>query len=99
MSRPHRWPPSQVLLTSAFYTSYPCLVEVHKATRARTIQLIPLRCEAELPPKEAQWPTIEAKEAVVLGEVRGAPSALPLPRPVTPPKPCQAENLLGCPCP
>ena len=55
-----------VLLSPAFYRSKPCLLEVHKATKAKRMVIIPLRC-AEYPTKaKEQWPDIDEKNSTLV---------------------------------
>jgi hypothetical protein len=69
-----------VLLSTAFFRSQPCLLEVHKATQAKRMKIIPLRCEEPLPNKEEQWPEVGHDDARMLDEVQselGPINALP----------------------
>ena len=74
-----------VLLSPAFYHSHPCLLEVHKATKAKQLEIIPLRCAEPLPRKDDQWPEADIGGAdsallTVLDQVQdklGALNALP----------------------
>uniref|UniRef100_A0A7S3AVW6 TIR domain-containing protein n=1 Tax=Haptolina ericina TaxID=156174 RepID=A0A7S3AVW6_9EUKA len=69
-----------VLLSSAFFRSHPCLLEVHKATQAKRMKIIPLRCEEPLPNKDEQWLDVGMQDARLLDEVQsqlGSINALP----------------------
>ena len=72
-----------VLLSPAFYRSHPCLLEVHKATKAKRMDIIPLRCTEPLTRKDDQWPDIGGSDSAhltVLDQVQdklGALNALP----------------------
>ena len=71
-----------LLLSPAFYRSQPCLLEIHKAAKAKRMVMIPLRCaDAEsLPSKVDQWPDIDKKDVLVLDQVQdklGPINALP----------------------
>lgn len=69
-----------VLLSPAFYRSHPCLLEVHQASQAKKMRIIPLRCEEGLPKADEQWPDIDADDVMVLDQVQktlGALNALP----------------------
>ena len=68
-----------VLLSAAFYRSGPCLEEVHKATKAKKMTIIPLRCEEGLPSTDEQWPEVEAEKASVLDAVQDALSVNTIP--------------------
>eukprot|EP00964_Phaeocystis_antarctica_P136136 scaffold100556_cov63-Phaeocystis_antarctica.AAC.1 len=82
-SRPSRCKVLIVLLSPAFYHSHPCLLEVHKATKARRMDIIPLRCAEPLPREDDQWPDMVAADSAsltVLDQVQdklGALNALP----------------------
>ena len=69
-----------VLLSPAFYLSHPCLLEAHKATRAKRMEIIPLRVAEPLPGKDDQWPKIGEDDGTLLDQVQdklGALNALP----------------------
>ena len=69
-----------VVLSSAFFCSHPCLLEVHKATQAKRMKIIPLRCEEPLPNKDEQWLDVGMQDAQLLDEVQsqlGSINALP----------------------
>ena len=69
-----------VVLSSAFFCSHPCLLEVHKATQAKRMEIIPLRCEDPLPNKDEQWLDVGMQDARLLDEVQsqlGSINALP----------------------
>ena len=69
-----------VLLSPQFYRSYPCLLEVHKATKAKRMEIIPLRCAEPLPGKTEQWPDIGERDITALDQVQdklGALNSLP----------------------
>jgi len=69
-----------VLLSPQFYRSYPCLLEVHKATKAKRMEIIPLRCAEPLPGKTEQWPDIGKRDITALDQVQdklGALNSLP----------------------
>ena len=71
-----------VLLSPAFYHSYPCLLEAHKATKAKRMEFIPLRCAGKdsLPDKDDQWPETGPEDNTLLDQVQdrlGALNALP----------------------
>ena len=69
-----------VLLSPAFYLSHPCLLEAHKATRAKRMEIIPLRVAEPLPDKDDQWPNISEADGTLLDQVQdklGALNALP----------------------
>ena len=58
-----------VLLSPAFYRSHPCLLEVHKATMAKKMVIIPLRCAEPLPGKDDQWTDITQGDITLLDQV------------------------------
>ena len=86
-----------VLLSPAFYRSQPCLIEVHKSTKAKSMVIIPLRCSGSLPSTDAQWPDIDQKEVMVLDQVQdklGSINALP-PRGCFFDSPSYLDDLVG----
>ena len=86
-----------VLLSPAFYRSHPCLLEVHKATKAKRMDIIPLRCAEPLPRKDDQWPDIGEAEATLLDQVQdklGPINALP-PRGLFFDKPIYIDDLVS----
>ena len=86
-----------VLLSPAFYLSHPCLLEVHKATKAKQMQIIPLRVAEPLPNKGSQWPHIGKADATLLDQVQeklGALNALP-PRGCFFDSPTYLDDLIG----
>ena len=69
-----------VLLSPAFYRSKPCLIEIQKSTKAKSMVIIPLRCAEPLPSKDDQWLDIDQKDLLVLDQVQdklGTINALP----------------------
>ena len=53
---------------------------VHKATQAKRMEIIPLRCEDPLPNKDEQWLDVSMQDARLLDEVQsqlGSINALP----------------------
>ena len=86
-----------VLLSPAFYRSKPCLLEVHKSTKAKSMLIIPLRCSGSLPSTDDQWPDIDQKEVMVLEQVQdklGSINALP-PRGCFFDSPSYLDDLVG----
>ena len=69
-----------LLLSPAFYRSQPCLLEIHKAAKAKRMVMIPLRCAEPLPSKGEQWPGQSMADVLVLDQVQdklGTINALP----------------------
>eukprot|EP00964_Phaeocystis_antarctica_P154794 scaffold123675_cov72-Phaeocystis_antarctica.AAC.1 len=86
-----------VLLSPAFYRSQPCLLEIHKSTKAKSMVILPLRCAEPLPSKDNQWPDIDQKEVLVLDQVQdklGPINALP-PRGYFFDSPSYLDDLVG----
>ena len=86
-----------VLLSPAFYRSKPCLIEIQKSTRAKSMVIIPLRCAEPLPSKDDQWLDIDQKDILVLDQVQdklGTINALP-PRGCFFDSPSYLDDLVG----
>eukprot|EP00964_Phaeocystis_antarctica_P112541 scaffold76690_cov63-Phaeocystis_antarctica.AAC.2 len=86
-----------VLLSPAFYRSKPCLLEIHKSTKAKSMVIIPLRCTEPLPSKDGQWLDIDQKDLLVLDQVQdklGPINALP-PRGCFFDSPSYLDDLVG----
>ena len=85
-----------VLLSPAFYRSKPCLIEIQKSTRAKSMVIIPLRCAEPLPSKDDQWLDIDQKDILVLDQKDklGTINALP-PRGCFFDSPSYLDDLVG----